>query len=226
MLSTPPFPLPSHAPRRGRARPLGWGQRGRAHPSIKGHAARARPHHFMGTPRLEGTLGGPQPLCPYPGRGQDPQPPHPPYSPHHSHEHDPVFLLHKMSPQLGGFDGHLQARGLIGVGVDGHAVVHGVAQQLLAGLGPAGETPGYGVTLGTGTKTPSPQPHRRQDKRPSPQLHSRGVVGQVQGAGTRGGLGHHVQLLRSWRKKGEKGQALHRGDTAGQDTETHPDLSG
>lgn len=169
---------------------LGWGHQGRVHPSDRGHAARACPHQFMGTPRLQGAPGGL-------GRGQDTQPPpHKPCSPHPRHEHSlVVFLFHETSLQLGGVDGHVLCHGL--VGVDGHAVVHGVAQQLLAGPGPAGETPGY---VGDGHRTP-PRPHGREDERPRPQLHSRGVVGQEQGAGARGGLGHHVQLLRSWEKE-------------------------
>lgn len=110
----------------------------------------------------------PNPCAHIQGGGRDTQPPHPPYSPHHSHEHNPVFLLHKISPQLGGVDGHLQARGLVGVGVDGHAVVHGVAQQLLAGLGPAGETPGYRVISGTGTRAPPDVPTEGRTSVPVP----------------------------------------------------------
>lgn len=44
------------------------------------------------------------------------------------------------------------------VGVDGHAVVHGVSQQLLTGLGPGGGE--RWVTAGTGTESLMfPPPH-------------------------------------------------------------------
>lgn len=225
-LSTPPSPLPSHAPRRGRARPLGWGQRGRAHPPNKGHAARPHPHHFMGTPRLEVAVGGPQPLRPYSRGGMGHAAPTPPILSTPQPRAQPrVFITQNISTARG------SRRPPPGPRARRCRYQWTCSCTRRSAAAPRRPGPcrrdtrlwGY---IGDRHQSPPKRPHRRQDERPGPWLHSRGVVGQVQGAGARGGLGHHVHLLRSWRKKGEKGQALRRGDTAGQDAETHPDLSG
>lgn len=62
-------------------------------------------------------------------------------------------------------------------------------------------------------------------ERPQPQADSRGVFGQEQGAGARGGLRHHVQPLRAW-EKGETGQGSTWQDHSLQDSQTHMDRSG
>lgn len=64
----------------------------------------------------------------WPGKGQRTQPPTR-RSPHQGHNGEQLVVLLPLVP-------------VVLVGVDGHAVIHGVAQQLLTRLDPGGKTPG------------------------------------------------------------------------------------